>query len=145
MAIDDHVRVCYGCYIKLKLSRVAKKDPVIPPPQLVSTPKNTTRHEQQTTSAPVANGSEDKQFEEDLKRAIELSKAEAEQHHYAPSATAVVKDTDLGSTTQYGLVKFIMMGFDKAINKVLCLEWYQGGGGRRGGSRTSSSHCSLFT
>ncbi|CDH52349.1 vacuolar protein sorting-associated protein 27 [Lichtheimia corymbifera JMRC:FSU:9682] len=103
LAIDDHVRVCYGCYIKLKLSRVAKKDPVIPPPQLVPTPKNTTRHEETTTSAPVVNGSEDKQFEEDLKRAIELSKAEAEQHHYAPSAAAVAKDTDLRSTTQYGL------------------------------------------
>lgn len=145
MAIDDHVRVCYGCYIKLKLSRVAKKGPVIPPPQLVPTPKNTTRHEETTTSAPVVNGSEDKQFEEDLKRAIELSKAEAEQHHYAPSAAAVAKDTDLRSTTQYGLVMFIMMAFDKYIDKVLCLEWCQGGGGRGGGSRTSSSHCSLST
>lgn len=107
MAIDDHVRVCYGCYIKVKLSRVAKKDPL--PQQQEPTPKSTTRHEQTPTSAPVVNESEDKQFEEDLKRAIELSKAEADQHHhYAPSVAAVVKDTDLGSTTQYGLVMFMI-------------------------------------
>lgn len=106
LAIDDHVRVCYGCYIKLKLSRVAKKDPVLPQqPESIS--KSVSRHDQKTTStAAVVGESEDKQFEEDLKRAIELSKAEAEQH-YTPSSTAVNKDTHLGSTIRYEQVIYM--------------------------------------
>ncbi|KAI7877477.1 ubiquitin binding protein [Lichtheimia hyalospora FSU 10163] len=100
LAIDDHVRVCYGCYVKLKLSRVGRKEPILPP-QLEAIPKNASRQDQKATSTSVVvSESEDKQFEEDLKRAIELSKAEVEQH-YAPSTTTAVNDTDLGSTTQH--------------------------------------------
>ncbi|KAG2220857.1 hypothetical protein INT45_010919 [Circinella minor] len=98
MAIDEAVRVCYGCYIKLKLSRVAKKNGPLPPypgapqqsaaaqaaPSLVRTP-TTPNHSQPTTTKTTANNNnnnindDDTQFEEDLKKALELSKIDAEQ------------------------------------------------------------------
>ena len=99
MAIDEAVRVCYGCYIKLKLSRVAKKDGPLPPypgapqqqsaaaqaaPSLVRVP-TAPNHSQPTTTTTTDNNNnnnnnvEDTQFEEDLKKALELSKIEAEK------------------------------------------------------------------
>ena len=97
MAIDEAVRVCYGCYIKLKLSRVAKKDGPLPPypgapqqqqspaaqaaPSLVRAP-TASNHPQPITTTTADNNNtnvEDTQFEEDLKKALELSKIDAEQ------------------------------------------------------------------
>ncbi|KAI7846756.1 hypothetical protein BDC45DRAFT_528345 [Circinella umbellata] len=98
MAIDESVRVCYGCYIKLKLSRVAKKDGPLPlypgaPPQSAAaqaTPSSARtptilNHSQPATTKTTANNNnnnindDDTQFEEDLKKALELSKIDAEQ------------------------------------------------------------------
>ena len=97
MAIDESVRVCYGCYIKLKLSRVAKKDGPLPlypgaPPQSAaaqaapSSARTPTilNHSQPATTKTTANNNnnindDDTQFEEDLKKALELSKIDAEQ------------------------------------------------------------------
>ncbi|KAI9491158.1 hypothetical protein BDB00DRAFT_767657 [Zychaea mexicana] len=79
MAIDEAVRVCYGCYIKLKLSRVAKKEGPLPP--YPGAPQQQQQQHQATSSSSTtaAQNDDDKQFEEDLKKALELSKKEAEQ------------------------------------------------------------------
>ncbi|KAI9278317.1 hypothetical protein BDA99DRAFT_491836 [Phascolomyces articulosus] len=112
MAIDEAVRVCYGCYIKLKLSRVAKKEGPLPPypgaPQQLQQQQH--QHSSAVTSsvarAPAAQpitttttttqqNDEDKQFEEDLQKALALSKKEAEQSGYG---TEYIPSYNMGVT-----------------------------------------------
>ncbi|CAO3595717.1 unnamed protein product [Absidia cylindrospora] len=92
LAINEEVRVCDGCYIKLKLAKVAKKDAVAPTfgtsaapmpaflKQYSDTPEpannvSTNRTETILTSQPQ---NDDDGFDDDLKKAIELSLKEEE-------------------------------------------------------------------
>ncbi|KAL0074853.1 hypothetical protein F4703DRAFT_1891266 [Phycomyces blakesleeanus] len=86
LAIEEEVRVCDGCYIKLKLAKVSKKDvawannntSIISSPSPVAAaavaavPSNSQNHANGTPS-----GEDD--LDEDMKRAIELSLKEEEQ------------------------------------------------------------------
>ncbi|KAI9316209.1 hypothetical protein BX666DRAFT_1948531 [Dichotomocladium elegans] len=90
LAIDETVRVCYGCYIKLKTARISKKDrdhshqqqqgpassQSIPP--LTRTPTTAVPATAQSPLKQRTESEEEKRFEEDMKKAIELSKKEAE-------------------------------------------------------------------
>jgi len=95
LGINDIVRVCDGCYIKVKLAKVADKDTV---PQLLGTPasissslaptytpsiKNKAQTTTTTTTTSNTNNSNssanDDQFEDDIKKAIELSLKESQQ------------------------------------------------------------------
>lgn len=85
MGINDVVRVCDGCYIKVKLSKIADKETVS---QLLGTP-TTTSASTSSSLAPVyapstsqkttETAKDDDQFEEDLKKAIEISLKESQQ------------------------------------------------------------------
>lgn len=101
LGINDIVRVCDGCYIKVKLSKVADKDIV---PNLLGTTasisssltptyapsiKNRTAAETIITATTTANASDD-QFEDDLKKAIEMSLKESEKTVYFKKKEPVV-------------------------------------------------------
>ncbi|CAO3663492.1 unnamed protein product [Rhizopus microsporus] len=85
LGINDVVRVCDGCYIKVKLSKIADKETVS---QLLGTP-TTTSASTSSSLAPVyapstsqkttETAKDDDQFEEDLKKAIEMSLKESQQ------------------------------------------------------------------
>lgn len=67
LGINEHVRVCDGCYIKLKLDKANIK------------PSTSSKS---TTSQPTATTHSDKkedEYDDDIKKAIELSLKEAEQ------------------------------------------------------------------
>ncbi|KAF7726000.1 Vacuolar protein-sorting-associated protein 27 [Apophysomyces ossiformis] len=84
LAINEEVRVCDGCYIKLKLAKVAKKETL---PQLLSTagsplPSHTPsepRISKHTTADRNTLGNDEDSFDADMKKAIELSLKEAER------------------------------------------------------------------
>lgn len=103
IGIDEEVRVCDGCYIKLKLAKVAKKDALPPLPGLRPA---TSQQQQQpaTSSSRQASGdAQDDTFDEDMKKAIEMSLKEAEQYKsgygagYTPSQPT---STNPPATTQ---------------------------------------------
>ncbi|KAI8147245.1 hypothetical protein BJV82DRAFT_643161 [Fennellomyces sp. T-0311] len=102
MAIDEAVRVCYGCYIKLKLSRVAKKEGPLPPypgapqQQVTSSPARASTSASQPSQPEQSQ--DDKQFEEDLKKALELSKKEA-GHAYGSGYVATDAKTAISEPT----------------------------------------------
>ncbi|KAI9483163.1 MAG: hypothetical protein EXX96DRAFT_478520 [Benjaminiella poitrasii] len=93
LGINDVVRVCDGCYIKVKLAKVAVKDTVS---QLLGTPttasisssltpnytpsikNNKTSSLNNTTNSNQGTTTENK-FEDDIKKAIELSLKESER------------------------------------------------------------------
>ncbi|KAI7908204.1 uncharacterized protein BX663DRAFT_528698 [Cokeromyces recurvatus] len=96
LGMNDIVRVCDGCYIKVKLAKVADKVTVpkllgISKPASISsslTPNYTPsiKHKFDSNNPATSNSisntinnSVDKQFEDDLKKAIELSLKESEQ------------------------------------------------------------------
>lgn len=106
LGINDTVRVCDGCYIKVKLAKVADKDTV---PQLLGTPasisssltptytpsiKNRTAAETITTTAATTatTAVNDDQFESDLKKALEISLKESEQQKRISSFYTVKKE-----------------------------------------------------
>lgn len=64
LGINEHVRVCDGCYIKLKLDKANIK------------PSTSTKS---TTSQPAATTAHVEDYDDDIKKAIELSLKEAEQ------------------------------------------------------------------
>lgn len=70
LGINEPVRVCDGCYIKLKLEKLSGATPPVP------LPKTTTSTTTATASSNTGNGEE---FDDDIKKAIELSLKEAEQ------------------------------------------------------------------
>lgn len=100
LGIDEEVRVCDGCYIKLKLAKAARKDGLPPLPTSstsVSSPQKTT---ESATSAPAMQSQQaDDTFDEDMKRAIEESLKEAERRKsgygtgYTPASTQRSKST----------------------------------------------------
>ena len=79
LGINEPVRVCDGCYIKLQLDKAniktSSSTPIIPKPTTSSSNVPTTNVN--TTSASTATGGEE--FDDDIKKAIELSLKEAEQ------------------------------------------------------------------
>ncbi|KAI9311954.1 hypothetical protein BX666DRAFT_1991275 [Dichotomocladium elegans] len=78
IGIEDEVRVCDGCYIKLKLSKVAKKD-TLPPFPTASQPRQSSREQPSRSTQQGASSQNDDDLDEDMKKAIELSLKEAEQ------------------------------------------------------------------
>ncbi|CEP09815.1 hypothetical protein [Parasitella parasitica] len=95
LGINDSVRVCDGCYIKVKLAKVADKDAM---PNLLGTPssissslaptytpsiKNKALTTTTTTTASNSNSNNnalnDERFEDDMKKAIEMSLKESQQ------------------------------------------------------------------
>ncbi|RCI04619.1 Vacuolar protein-sorting-associated protein 27 [Rhizopus stolonifer] len=70
LAINEPVRVCDGCYIKVKLEKAGSKT-VSTPPMNAKIPESLPAQPQ-----PVAD---DNEFDDDIKKAIELSLKEAEQ------------------------------------------------------------------
>ncbi|GAA5809104.1 hypothetical protein MFLAVUS_002508 [Mucor flavus] len=140
LGINDTVRVCDGCYIKVKLSKVADKDAM---PNLLGTsasisssltpaytPSIKTKTAETVTTATATMTTTppppDDQFEDDLKKAIEISLKESEQQkkivsysvkkdpvivkktkeeqeeeeNLAAAIAASLKDMDIGSTVQ---------------------------------------------
>ncbi|KAI8987092.1 hypothetical protein BDB01DRAFT_834173 [Pilobolus umbonatus] len=106
LGIVDAVRVCDGCYIKVKLAKVADKDhahhllhtPISASSSLkpnYSASIQTRSGEGNPTPATVSTGrsnEQDDQFEEDLKKAIEISLAETQKSaEYAHKPPTVVK------------------------------------------------------
>lgn len=72
LGINEPVRVCDGCYIKLKLEKASITTSSAPVPL----PKTTTS----TTTATASGGTGNvEEFDDDIKKAIELSLKEAEQ------------------------------------------------------------------
>ncbi|KAL1933920.1 hypothetical protein VTP01DRAFT_8010 [Rhizomucor pusillus] len=101
LGIDEEVRVCDGCYIKLKLAKAARKDGLPPLPTFAT---NATSSPQKTTesnvSASVTQSQQaDDTFDEDMKRAIEESLKEAERQKsgygagYTPSSAQQNRST----------------------------------------------------
>lgn len=80
IGINEEVRVCDGCYIKLKLAKAASKDG-LPPLPTVSSASLTTQSQTLTKQPePLTTRSDaDDEFDEDMKKAIEMSLKEAEQ------------------------------------------------------------------
>lgn len=94
LAINEEVRVCDGCYIKLKLAKVAKKDAVPstfgtsakPIPAFLQQYSDTTEpttnistsHPTSATPSQTTHQATDDGFDDDLKKAIELSLKEEE-------------------------------------------------------------------
>ncbi|KAI9259698.1 hypothetical protein EDC94DRAFT_611833 [Helicostylum pulchrum] len=95
LGINDTVRVCDGCYIKVKLSKVADKDampnllgtsasisssltPAYTPSIKIKTAETVTTATATMTTTPPPPPPDD-QFEDDLKKAIEISLKESEQ------------------------------------------------------------------
>ncbi|CAO0794433.1 unnamed protein product [Mucor circinelloides] len=68
LGINEHVRVCDGCYIKLKLDKANIKP---------STSSKTSS--QPATAAPAPADKKEDDYDDDIKKAIELSLKEAEQ------------------------------------------------------------------
>ncbi|KAI8048481.1 hypothetical protein BDF21DRAFT_433495 [Thamnidium elegans] len=138
LGINDTVRVCDGCYIKVKLSKVADKDAM---PNLLGTsssisssltpaytPSIKTKTAETVTTATATMTTTpppDDQFEDDLKKAIEISLKESEQQkklssynkkdpvivkktkeeqeeeeNLAAAIAASLKDMEIGSTVQ---------------------------------------------
>ncbi|KAI8985454.1 hypothetical protein BDB01DRAFT_721213 [Pilobolus umbonatus] len=87
LGINEHVRVCDGCYMKLKLDKVTQQSSGS---QLrVNKPLPPVEHKQQPKTAEVD------EFDDDIKKAIELSLKEAEQrsNHYGSGYTPPKKQT----------------------------------------------------
>ncbi|ORZ00566.1 hypothetical protein BCR43DRAFT_485429 [Syncephalastrum racemosum] len=88
LGIDEEVRVCDGCYIKLKLAKASKKDGLPPLPNTFG-PSSSAKTPVQSTPAPPAPADD---FDEDMKKAIEMSLKEEEQRKsgfgagYTPAA-----------------------------------------------------------
>lgn len=104
IGIDEEVRVCDGCYIKLKLAKVAKKDALPPLPGLRPATSQQQQQQPATSSSRQASGdAQDDTFDEDMKKAIEMSLKEAEQYKsgygagYTPSQPT---STNPPATTQ---------------------------------------------
>ncbi|GAA5803950.1 hypothetical protein HPULCUR_009435 [Helicostylum pulchrum] len=74
LGIHEPVRVCDGCYIKLKLEKATSTTAPIPPPKTTTTAATTT-----TTTSTSNNAVSTEEFDDDIKKAIELSLKEAEQ------------------------------------------------------------------
>ncbi|KAI8384873.1 uncharacterized protein BYT42DRAFT_612540 [Radiomyces spectabilis] len=93
LAINEEVRVCDGCYIKLKLARVAKKESLQAAYSSGSSP--TPAPSQTIPSAAKKSTEPEDAFDDDLKKAIELSLKEEEQRKnrygagYAPPQSSV--------------------------------------------------------
>ena len=101
LGIDEEVRVCDGCHIKLKLAKAAKKNvlpplPFSPPSQATAVPQpsyqqhNAPSSQSVPTSGTVPPSGAEEDFDEDMKKAIEMSLKEAEQQKnfgrgYTPS------------------------------------------------------------
>ncbi|KAI9277153.1 hypothetical protein BDA99DRAFT_495020 [Phascolomyces articulosus] len=100
LGIDEEVRVCDGCYIKLKLAKASKKGGLPPLPFSPSshassaTPYSSSSFQQQqqqpAQSASSSAAPADDEFDEDMKKAIEMSLKEEEQRKnfgrgYTPS------------------------------------------------------------
>ncbi|KAI9261133.1 hypothetical protein BY458DRAFT_576088 [Sporodiniella umbellata] len=68
LGINEPVRVCDGCYIKVKLEKVGSKPASTPPSNPVTLP-----------SVQPPSASDNNEFDDDIKKAIELSLKEAEQ------------------------------------------------------------------
>lgn len=103
LGINDSVRVCDGCYIKVKLAKVADKEAV---PHLLGTPASISssltpnytpsiKNKAQTTTTTATSSNtnnnnssgaaNDDQFENDIKKAIELSLKESQQQQQLAS------------------------------------------------------------
>lgn len=88
LGIDEEVRVCDGCYIKLKLAKASKKEGLPPLPNTFGSPSS-VKPATQSTPAPPAPADD---FDEDMKKAIEMSLKEEEQRKsgfgagYTPAA-----------------------------------------------------------
>ncbi|KAI7894289.1 uncharacterized protein EV154DRAFT_98059 [Mucor mucedo] len=119
LGINDIVRVCDGCYIKVKLSKVADKDAI---PNLLGTTasisssltptytpsiKNRTAVAAETITTTTANQVTDDQFEDDLKKAIEMSLKESEKPLYYKKEEVVVKKTAEEEEEEENLAKAI--------------------------------------
>ncbi|KAG2224065.1 hypothetical protein INT45_004946 [Circinella minor] len=101
LGIDEEVRVCDGCHIKLKLAKAAKKNvlpplPFSPPSQATAVPQPSYQQhsapssQSVPTSGAVPPPGAEEDFDEDMKKAIEMSLKEAEQQKnfgrgYTPS------------------------------------------------------------
>ena len=111
IGIDDEVRVCDGCYIKLKLAKVAKKDALPPLPGLRPATSQQPAAPQ-SSNRQVSGDAQDDTFDEDMKKAIEMSLKEAEQYKsgygagYTPSQPSQPTNTNPPATTQ---VKYIIV------------------------------------
>lgn len=77
LGIHEPVRVCDGCYIKLKLEKATTSTAPIPPPKTATTA--TTTATTTTTASTSNNAVSTEEFDDDIKKAIELSLKEAEQ------------------------------------------------------------------
>lgn len=106
IGIDEEVRVCDGCYIKLKLAKVAKKDALPPLPGLRPAATSQQPAAPQSSSRQASGDAQDETFDEDMKRAIEMSLKEAEQYKsgygagYTPSQPSQPTSTNAQATTQ---------------------------------------------
>lgn len=72
LGINEHVRVCDGCHIKLKLDKAG-----------IATSTSTSSIKKPTSAAPVPENSQADDFDDDIKKAIELSLKESEQQKNA--------------------------------------------------------------
>ncbi|KAI9363599.1 hypothetical protein BD770DRAFT_379996 [Pilaira anomala] len=77
LGINEAVRVCDGCYIKLKLEKATTATAPIPPPK--STTSTTSITTNTTATHATTNAGDAEEFDDDIKKAIELSLKEAEQ------------------------------------------------------------------
>ena len=98
LGIDEEVRVCDGCHVKLKIAKAARKGGL---PPLPFSPQTQAQPASQSVSAaaaavaapaPAPAAGED-EFDDDMKRAIEMSLKEEEQRKgfgkgYTPSQPA---------------------------------------------------------
>ncbi|KAI8144913.1 hypothetical protein BJV82DRAFT_606678 [Fennellomyces sp. T-0311] len=107
LGIDEEVRVCDGCHVKLKLAKAARKGGL---PPLPFSPQTQVPLSSQPVSAAAAApapapASGDDEFDDDMKKAIEMSLKEAEQQKnfgrgYTPSQPAQPSQSTPTSTTQ---------------------------------------------
>ncbi|KAI8988563.1 hypothetical protein BDF20DRAFT_905080 [Mycotypha africana] len=93
LGINEHVRVCDGCYIKLKLDRATTANQAYQNQRSTSLTTNASTKAIKSSAPRSAQPSSD-QFDDDIKKAIELSLQEAEQQKnkyssgYTPSSTS---------------------------------------------------------
>ncbi|KAG0744705.1 hypothetical protein G6F57_008081 [Rhizopus arrhizus] len=125
LGINEHVRVCDGCYIKVKSEKAgASKPPVSTPPQQPSNAKTST-----ITTATMSTTANDEEEDDDLKKAIELSLKEAQhqKNNYGPGfvqsspapkeqETAVEDDPDLAAAIAASLKDLEISSRDQTIN-----------------------------
>ncbi|KAI7869625.1 uncharacterized protein EV154DRAFT_453393, partial [Mucor mucedo] len=78
LGIHEPVRVCDGCYIKLKLEKVSGTTPPVPLPKTTTSTTTATAASSNSVATSAAAGSGE-EFDDDIKKAIELSLKEAEQ------------------------------------------------------------------